>query len=114
MRSILDERRIAKRVNVSAPVRYQFKNPLEFGGCISADISETGIQIVIQEFIPLDSQVLLEVQLPTGNHAQAEAKVVWAVKFPHMDRYRIGLEFIEPHEARQLINHYIQWSDKTL
>ena len=84
---------------------------LEFGGCLSADISETGIQIVISEFIPLHSRVVLEVELPTGRHTQAEAIVVWVTKFPHMDRFKIGLEFIEPYEARQLIHQYIRWSD---
>ena len=111
MEHVVDERRRDPRVQVSEAVRYQFKDPTAFGGCLSADISESGIRIIVTEFIPLDSHILLQVQLPNGKYAEAEAKVMWATKYPHMDRFQIGLEFIEPHEAKQLIHQYIQWSN---
>ena len=105
------EKRICPRAHVSEPVHYQFKNPQEFGGCLSADISESGIRLVVPEFIPLESSIVLQVQLPNGRYAEAEARVKWVHKYPHMERYQVGLEFVEPYEARPLIHRYIQWSN---
>ena len=62
------------------------------------------------EFIPLDTEILLQVQLPTGRTTEVQACVKWVQKYPHMDRYQAGLEFIEPHEARLFIKQYMKWS----
>jgi len=87
------ERRQFNRVMLDEPVRYQLKDPAQFGGCISCDIGKGGIRININDFIPLNTELALEVQLSSEQIVDRRGKVVWVEKLRFSDRYQAGIEF---------------------
>jgi len=102
------ERRIAKRIILTEPVRYQLKDPRHFGGGLSCDISEGGVRITLSEFVPLGSEFSLQINLANGRMIEGLARVVWIQKSSIMDRYEAGLEFLDPSESNSEISRYIE------
>jgi hypothetical protein len=90
----MEERRVYKRVRFAEPVQFQHKDPAVFGGCLGADISEDGIRIYISDFIPLHSELTLQVPLGSKEVINCPAKVMWVEKHPSFDRYSVGLQFM--------------------
>lgn len=88
-------RRKFNRIMLNESVRYQFKDPAQFGGCVSCDVSDGGVRINVNSFIPLNTELTLEVQLPSKEIIEREGKVVWVEKFRFSDRYQAGIEFKE-------------------
>ena len=88
-------RRKFNRTLLNESVRYQFKDPAQFGGSKACDISDGGIRININSFIPLNTELALEVQLPSKEVIKRVGKVVWVEKFRFSDRYQAGIEFEE-------------------
>ena len=91
--TIKEERRIFNRVECRKPVGFRLKDPSIFGGCLSSDISEGGIKVNLNEFVPLDTEFILEVKIATQEIVDCVARVVWIEKLAFMDRYQAGLEF---------------------
>jgi c-di-GMP-binding flagellar brake protein YcgR len=103
-----EERRRYFRVNTHLPVRYQLKgHPTKFGHTLSRDISEGGIRLLLNEFLPPKTEVLLEM-IVLGKIVDPLARVVWSQRIPHSDDYQIGLEFSEIDEIeREKLREYI-------
>ena len=91
----IEEKRLFRRVSCSQPVHFQFKDPAQFGGCLSRDLSEGGIQITSNDFVPLGSELVLQIQLATEKAVECVGRVVWVRGLPLMDRYQAGLEFLQ-------------------
>ncbi|OGX08873.1 MAG: hypothetical protein A2Y03_10845 [Omnitrophica WOR_2 bacterium GWF2_38_59] len=89
----VQEKRSFQRVACRNVVKFKIKDSLESGGCLARDISDGGIKINLNEFVPLHSEVNLEVQLATQRIVDCVARIVWIEKMPFMDRYQAGLEF---------------------
>ncbi len=90
------ERRKFKRTELDVPVRYKFKNSKEFGSTLSRDISEGGVRLSVDKFVPVNTDVVLELGLgKLSNMINAVAKVAWTNFIPFSDRYQLGLEFYE-------------------
>lgn len=87
------ERRNFKRIRFDRPVRFQFKDPSCFGGCLSQDISAGGVRVNFNDFVPLWTELTLRIQLAGERIVECKGCVVWVAKLPFMDRYQIGLEF---------------------
>jgi len=87
------ERRKFYRVNLDKPVRYEFKDPHHFGGCLSCDIGDGGIRVSINDFIPLNTELNLKIHLPYNRVVDRKGRVVWVEKFRFADRYQAGIEF---------------------
>lgn len=90
----ISEKRVAKRVSFKEPVGFQFKDPSRFGGCLGCDLSETGVRINFSDFVPLGTELLIQLQLAEKKVVERIGKVVWVQKFPFMDRYQVGLQFL--------------------
>ena len=99
-------------------VRFPFANAvgLQRGewpaeGSLSDNISLGGIKLNISAFIPLNTILSLNVQLPLQQHtASVKGKVVWVKEIPFGERFEIGVEFLseslgQTHE--DLIRSYI-------
>ncbi|MBU0467647.1 MAG: PilZ domain-containing protein [Candidatus Omnitrophica bacterium] len=89
----VQEKRSFQRVECRNLVRFKLKDSAESEGCLAHDISDGGIKINLNEFVPLNSEVNLEVQLATQRIVDCVARIVWIEKMPFMDRYQAGLEF---------------------
>ena len=108
-----DERREFKRASLKEPVRFEFKDPQHFGGCVSGDISAGGIRLRVYDFIPLGTELTLEVQLSSNRMVSCEGQVVWVEKIAFGDDYRIGLKFVNTpalREAQELIQHFVEFN----
>ena len=88
------DRRCARRIRLTESVQYQFTDSADYSGSKAVDISETGVQVLLNDFIPLESQLMLRVQLTKGNIIDCMGRVVWIAKLPFGENYQAGLEFI--------------------
>ena len=95
------------RVPYKEAVQFQTKDQRVFGGCLSQDLSEGGIRVNFNEFVPLDTELMLQVKLNTGELAETMGKVVWVSKLPHTEKYQLGLQFekLEASPASQRLIH---------
>lgn len=89
----VDERRHFQRFRHAQPVRFQHKDPSRFGGCLSRDLSGGGIQVHLNDFIPVDTLLILQIRLADANVVDCTGRVVWVKKDRFGDYYQAGLEF---------------------
>ncbi len=94
----VSQRRSAKRIKISGPVKFQFKDPEFYGACLSCDVSEGGIQMNLNQFIPLKEELDVTIQLKDEKTIDCRAKVVWIERFRYSERFRAGLEFVPTGE----------------
>jgi hypothetical protein len=89
----IDERRSFPRLRHAEAVQFQFKNPRYFGGCLSCDLSEGGARLRLNDFIPLNTQLILQIRLAAERVVDCVGRVVWVQKERYGDSYQVGLEF---------------------
>jgi len=87
-----DKRQFRRMVH-SEPVQYQFKDPSQFGGCVAKDLSEGGVRIRINDFVPLNTELTLKIRLADENIVECTGRVVWVEKSRFGDSYQAGLMF---------------------
>jgi len=105
------ERRGFKRVDFSEPVQFQVRDKVSYGGCLSRDISESGICVNFEEFITVGTEMILQITMDIEQVIECSGHVVWVRKLPFMDRYQIGLHFYEGEsllESRRKIHRYMR------
>ena len=107
MLSNFKEKRNFARLGLRTPVRYQIRGQSQFDNTISNDISLGGISFTSNNFIPLKTPVMLEVNI-LSKVFKAIGKIAWAQPIPHSYRNVMGLEFVElPHEERAYLKNYL-------
>lgn len=89
----MEDRRQFRRTVHSEPVQYQFKDPSRFGGCVSKDLSEGGVRIRMNDFMPLNTELTLKIRLAGENVVECSGRVVWVEKSRFGDNYQAGLMF---------------------
>jgi len=90
------EKRRHPRLNSRIPVSYRKleTDAAVFKGSLMQDISESGARITINEFLPLDSKLSLQIHLASGrSFAQGACRVAWVRKAAFSEQYHIGVEF---------------------
>lgn len=87
------ERRAFKRVIHAEPVQLQLTEYTPPVGSLAKDLSEGGLRLRINEFIPLGTEISVNVQLAPGKLVESTAEVVWISQIPHSESYQVGLEF---------------------
>ena len=111
------ERRNNKRVTFKEPVRYELLNPASFKGTVAYDLSKGGLRIRLPEFLPINTELTLNIQLASGENAECMGRIAWVSQIPYMDQYQAGVEFHHPEimdESNSRIQEYIQKSLSTL
>jgi c-di-GMP-binding flagellar brake protein YcgR len=95
----MQNRRKNVRREYREPVQYHIVHSDEMGGCVGHDISQGGIQIELNQFLPIDTEIKLDFSLEhIAPFVSQLARVVWAAGVPHCDRYKIGCKFEAPCE----------------
>ena len=105
------ERRRFRRIRLKEPVRYELKDPRQYGGCVAGDISAGGIKIILNDFIPLGTELALQVRLIGSQIVDCPGRAVWVEKIAFGDGYRVGLRFMEGKtspESREVIHHFVE------
>lgn len=107
----MEERRLSKRITFKEAVRYELKDPAYFKGCVAYDLSETGVRLRLTEFLPINTEIILNIQLMNGKNVDCMGRIAWVSQIPFMDHYQVGVEFFNPDllvEPRKKIRQLIQ------
>lgn len=90
------EKRRHRRVTGDFPLKYRTLEDNPYSGGFTRNIAEGGVRFIGHRFIPLATNLTLNLSLPTtARRLNALGKVVWIRKVPTGERYEIGLEFID-------------------
>lgn len=87
------ERRIAKRVEFREPIQYRSLDSEKVQGSLGYDLSETGVRFQTEDFVPLNKNLALHMDLGSGASLDMSGQVVWVQVVPHADRYQVGVNF---------------------
>ena len=99
------------RLEFREPVAFQTKDASNFGGCLPLDLSEGGMRINFEEFLPVGTQLNVQVKLDSRTIVDLAGRVAWVAHTPHSDWYQMGLEFVEPgpvEDAREKLRTFFQ------
>ncbi len=88
----MDERRKFPRTAFREAVRYGFEGN-RFGGWLGCDLSEGGIRLHVNGFVPLKTEIKLTFSLGTRHVPDLRGRVVWVQKVPCSEGYQLGVEF---------------------
>ena len=92
-----NERRNDKRVLLPGAMRYQHKGSQRFGNSLGRNISKSGISFIADEFFPISTQLVFELQHPKNHEfIKAVGEVVWITNQVYSERYSIGARFLGP------------------
>ncbi len=108
----MDNRRRYQRYPFYEPVSFQQKHletPLE--GSLSEDISLQGLKLNVNEFIPLNTVLELQIQIPGQvRMVFVNAKVVWVKESPkRIDGWQVGLELVDDKSSLSEIENYVRF-----
>jgi Tfp pilus assembly protein PilZ len=105
------EKRLFPRTRLSDSVLYQLNDLGEQIGSLSADISEGGLRIKVNDFIPLGREIRLQIKISSSQTIVCSGKVVWVQKERYSDRYQAGISFESPEynfgEGREQVRKYV-------
>lgn len=105
------EKRKFDRYNHKEPVEILFKGRGVPAGSLSGDLSGGGVRVFINDFMPLNEEVALQVKLADGRVIECGARVVWIRKNRFNDSYQAGLEFTGDRSVvnvQRMISGYLQ------
>ena len=108
------EKRKFLRVSFKEAVRYILGDSHEFGGCLAQDVGEGGLRLQLNDFVPMNEKVTVELAFVEGTQPKVitrNARVAWTQRVRYSDQYHVGLEFIPDHsssESKKEISQYIQ------
>lgn len=69
---------------------------------LTRDISKGGIGLLVQKFVPKDTNLIMELSLsPKSEPLLAVGKVKWVRKLGYGDRYRLGMQFTDISQSAQ-------------
>lgn len=79
-------------------------------GALTKDVSEGGVRLVTEGFIPVNSRIILVLSFPfKDQNVKTVCKVVWAKRFETLSRYDLGIEFIDMTiKGRNDISHLLK------
>ncbi|MCA9399822.1 MAG: PilZ domain-containing protein, partial [Candidatus Omnitrophica bacterium] len=90
-----EEKRQYRRARYAEPLECQFPDPSRYGGALSCDLSAGGLRMKYHDFIPLGTELTVNVPTESNKIVECQGKVMWASKMPLTDWYEIGLKFTE-------------------
>jgi len=89
------DKRIASRILFNSPIRYQQKGSGKYSDTVGKDISNSGIGLISNEFIPKNSHLVFELRSPWQlEPIQRLAEVVWVSNQPYSERFEVGAKFL--------------------
>ena len=103
-----DEKRRAFRLKSSLPIHYDSSSDAASGATLTQDISEGGVSMLCEEFIPRLSRMSVQINLLPNKLVAATGEVKWAQRIAHSYRYQVGLEFKDiGSDDRRSISEYV-------
>src|SRR3989338_6309211 len=103
-----DEKRRAFRLKSSLPIHYDSSSDAASGATLTQDISEGGVSMLCEGFIPRLSRMSMQINLMPNKLVAASGEVKWAQRITHSYRYQVGLEFKDlDNDVRRSISEYV-------
>jgi hypothetical protein len=105
------EHRKSYRLKFTNPVLFQSLNERDFGGSIGCDISEGGVKLNLAQFIPVGTELSLQIEFSKDNVCHCTGRVMWVEVLPMVERYRVGIEFDSvdsPVEFKKELQHRVK------
>ena len=105
-----DNKRTSTRARFTDPVQYEELEINVAGGSVGFDISEGGIRIKFNEYVPVGTVVTLYIHFKEAI-IQCSGRIRWMKKYPYSDHYQAGLQFESGDnffDSRKRINRYVQ------
>ncbi len=101
------EKRNSPRYNCRVPVLCR-KGTL-FDNSQTIDISKSGVGFISSKFIPLDTNLVMEIALaPKSEPLLAVGHVKWVQKLGVQERYRVGMAFTDiSQDSRTRLSEYL-------
>lgn len=90
----MDERRQYPRIDISFPVECKMLPSQDYFYTVSKDLSQVGLKIVSNEFMPKNELLKLSLNL-INKILDVKARVVWCSQERASERYSAGVEFVE-------------------
>jgi len=106
-----NEKRRTERIKINQPipVHYELRPHGKYGDTVIQDISEGGIKIILDEFVPRLCRMAIQLNLFPERTTSAFCKISWLQNIPKSYRYQAGLEFIDISlEGRSEIAEYVK------
>ncbi|HLF18177.1 MAG TPA: PilZ domain-containing protein [Candidatus Omnitrophota bacterium] len=104
-----DNRRVYPRMRFKDAVRFEQKDQAQFGGSVALDLSSSGLRMRFNDYVPVGTELVLQIHLNEEKIVECMGKVVWVTKYPYSDHYQAGLEFESPEnlaESKAKIHRY--------
>ncbi len=96
------EKRRFKRAKFGNPVSFRLKEGGSFSGCLAHDISEGGMRVQVNDFLPVNTEMILQSRIPqTSKVIDVAGRITWLQRVPFSDRYQVGLQFTQTNSAVQ-------------
>ncbi|MDP2653892.1 MAG: PilZ domain-containing protein [Candidatus Omnitrophota bacterium] len=106
-----EDKRRYQRVSFREPVLVSILPETASHGHLSCDLSEGGLRMYFDDFVPLESRVAVSVPVDVDRKVNVLGRVAWIQRVPHAETYQVGVEFsARPDDviARNEIRKYIQ------
>lgn len=99
-----------RRIPFNEALGFEGSHYESFKGSLACDLSEGGVRVRSERFMPLGTSLRTRFQLDNMQVITLMGKVVWAQKEPQGEYYQMGVEFEEEDEnlfTRRSIHDYI-------
>ena len=106
------EKRRYSRLSYKEAVQYSLGETGKCGGSVAQDISETGLRLQLEYFVPINARITLEIPLGHTKVAKVmtiQGRVAWVQRIRHSDRYQVGLEFNQSELEIKLKEEFSQY-----
>lgn len=106
------EKRRFSRISYKEAVQYNLRETRECGGSVAYDISETGLRLQLNQFVPINTRITLDVPLGHTKDARVmtiHSRVAWVQRIRYSDRYQVGLEFSQSDLEIKLKEEFSQY-----
>ncbi len=88
------EKRQNKRVELHLPIKYRIMTNNQFNNALSLDVSNKGLRIATEDFMPTLSDIFVQLNL-FSMVIELIARVIWSKRVRYSDKFQFGLEFLE-------------------
>jgi len=80
------------------------------GASVAFDLSVGGIRLRTEDFLPVNSRVLIRFSCSDNRVVNLNGRVAWIQKVPHSEIYQAGLEFGESEQdlfSQAILNDFV-------
>jgi hypothetical protein len=95
----IEDRRANPRAQISEAVRFERIEQHEFGGSVGFDISESGLRMRSSDYVPIGTELTLQITLPDKHIIECKGSIRWVKKEAFNDSYQVGIHFTEFENA---------------